>query len=216
MKYSRLIRKLTDQEKKELRFVLKLAKSCNFENRHTKHVAKLALKIFDDLQDLHRLGPKEKFSLLCAGILHDIGVHTDGPTSHHKTALKIIIESPILQFDDKTRLIVGSIARYHRGSLPDTKHDHYMALSSKEREVVRTLSAFLRISDGLDYSHKNRVRDIKLTYTNEAILFECLGKKIHSNKEISAAEKKGDLLRNIYKRDLKFKILTIEEFTGWS
>ena len=161
MKYSRLIKKLDEQEKKDLNFVLKLAKTCNFENRHTKHVTKLALKIFDDLQELHKLGSQEKFTLLCAGILHDIGVHTEGPKGHHKTALKIILESPILQFDDKTRLLIGSIARYHRGALPDVKHDHFKALSPKERDVVSTLSAILRVSDGLDYSHKNRIRDVR-------------------------------------------------------
>ena len=216
MKYSRLIKKLTDQEKKDLKFVLKLAKSCNFENRHTKHVTTLALKIFDDLQDLHKLGSKEKFSLLCAGILHDIGVHTEGAKDHHKTALKIILKSPIIQLDDKARLIIASIARYHRGVLPDVKHDHYKALTPKERDVVQSLSAFLRISDGLDYSHKNRVRDIRVTTTKDVLRFDCLVKKPNIIKEISAAEKKGDLLRKIYKRDLKFKILTIEEFTGWS
>jgi len=215
MKYSRLIKKLTDQEKNDLKFVLNLAKSCNFENRHTKHVTKLALKIFDDLQEMHRLGSQDKFKLLCAGILHDTGVQTAGPKDHHKTALKIILESPILQFDDKTRLFIGSIARYHRGALPDLKHDHFKALSPKERDVVSALSAILRVSDGLDYSHKNRIRDLRASYTKETIRFDCLAKKSHVSKEMSAAEKKGDLLRKTFKRDLKFKILTVEEFTGW-
>ena len=214
MKYSRLIKKLDEQEKKELNFVLKLAKTCNFENKHTKHVTKLALKIFDDLQDLHNLGSREKFTLLCAGILHDIGVHTEGPKAHHKTALKIILESPILQFDDKTRLIIGSIARYHRGALPDGKHDHFKVLTPKEREVVSALSAFLRISDGLDYSHKNRIRDVRIDVSKDTLKINCLVKKANVNKEISAAKKKGDLLRKIFKRDLKFKALTVEEFTG--
>jgi len=214
MKYSRVIKKLDEQEKKDLNFVLKLAKTCNFESRHTKHVTRLALKIFDDLQDLHKLGAHEKFTLLYAGILHDIGVHTEGPKGHHKTALKIILESSILQFDDKTRLIIGSIARYHRGARPDGKHDHFKALSSKERDVVSTLSAFLRISDGLDYSHKNRIRDLKVDFSKDAIKFNCLVKKANVNKEISAAEKKGDLLCKVFKRALKFKVLTVEEFTG--
>jgi exopolyphosphatase/pppGpp-phosphohydrolase len=214
MKYSRLIKKLDEKEKKDLNFVLKLAKTCNFENRHTKHVTQLALKIFDDLQELHNLGSPEKFMLLCAGILHDIGVHTEGPKSHHKTALKIILESPILQFDDKARLLIGSIARYHRGALPDVKHDHFKALSSKERGVVAVLSAFLRVSDGLDYSHKNRISDIRAGFSKETIKINCLVKKASVNKEIIAAEKKGDLLRKTFKRDLKFKVMTVEEFTG--
>ena len=214
MKYSRLIKKLDAQEKKDLNFVLKLAKTCNFENRHTKHVTKLALKIFDDLQELHKLDSRDKFTLLCAGILHDIGVHTEGPKNHHKTALKIILESPILQFDDKTKLIISSVARYHRGALPDRKHDHFKTLTSKERDVVSALSAILRVSDGLDYSHKNRIRDVRAGYSKDNIKFDCLTKKDDINKEIYAAEKKGDLLRKIFNRDLKFKVLTVEEFTS--
>lgn len=216
MKYSRLIKKLTDQEKKDLKFVLKLAKSCNFENRHTKHVTKLSLKLFDDLQDLHKLNQKEKFSLLCAGILHDIGVHTEGPKDHHKTALKIILDSSILQFDKKTRLFIGSVARYHRGALPTENHDHYKSLLPNEKESVLILSSILRVSDGLDYSHKNRIRDIRASSTKEAIQFDCLVKNASVKNEIAAAKKKGDLFRKIFKRDLKFKVLSVEEFTGWS
>ncbi len=214
MRYSSLILKLDEQEKKELNFVLKLAKTCNFDNRHTKHVTKLALKIFDDLRELHKLNSREKVLLLYAGILHDIGVHTDGPKAHNKTALKIILESPLLQFDDKDRLIIGSIARYHRGALPDVKHDHFKALSLKERDVVSLLSAILRISDGLDYSHKNRIREVIVTYSKEAIKFTCLVKKAAEYKEICMAEKKGDLLRKTFKRTLKFKVLTIDEHLG--
>lgn len=216
MKYTRLIKRLSDQEKTDLKFVLKLAKSCNFENRHTKHVTKLALKIFDDLQGLHKLGSKEKFALLSAGILHDIGVHTEGPKDHHKNALKIILESPILQFDDKTRLFIGSIARYHKGALPNLHHDHYKSLLPEERDTVLILSAILRVSDGLDYSHKNGIRDIRASFTKEVIKFDCLIKKASVKKEIASAKKKGDLFRHVFKRDLKFKVLTVEEFTGWS
>jgi len=216
MKYSKLIQKLNKQEKADLKFVLKLAKSCNFENRHTKHVTKLALKIYEDLQDLHKFDRKEEFQLLCAGVLHDIGVHTEGPKDHHKTALKIILESPLLQFDNKTRLFIASIARYHRGALPSEKHDHYKALSVEERKKVSILSSFLRLSDGLDYSHKNRIRDLRAGFSKNAIQFECLAKKPAVKKEIASAVKKGDLMRLVFKRELEFKVLTVEEFTGWS
>ena len=214
MKYTRLIKKLDDQEKTDLKFVLKLAKSCNFDARHTKHVTRLALKIFDDLQDLHNLSQKEKHWLLYAGILHDIGVHTEGPVDHHKTALNIIMDNPILQFDNKTRLIIGSIARYHRGALPSERHDHYSSLSPDEKEVVSILSGILRVSDGLDYSHKNRIREIKASFTKKAIHFKCFAKKATVKNEIEAGEKKGDLLHAFFKRDLAFKVLTINEFNG--
>jgi len=84
------------------------------------------------------------------------------------------------------------------------------------REKVLLFSGILRVSDGLYYSHKNRVRDIKASYTKKSIQFDCLAKKISVKKEIPSAEKKGDLLRLLYKRDLVFIVLSIEKFIGWS
>ncbi len=192
---------------------LKLAKSCNFDSRHTKHITVLALKIFDDLKDLHQFGQKEKYYLLCAGLLHDIGVHTEGPKDHHKTGLKIILDSPILQFDNKTRFIIGSIARYHRGALPSIEHDHFRVLGRDEKKMVSILAGILRLTDGLDYSHKNRIRDIRTSYTKKKIHFDCLSNKsLTSNKEISSALNKGDLLRRCLKRDLMFTILSTQKF----
>jgi exopolyphosphatase/pppGpp-phosphohydrolase len=214
MKYSKLINKLDDQEKSDLKYVLKLAKSCNFDARHTKHVTILVLKIFDDLQDLHNLDDKEKFKLLCAGLLHDIGVHTEGPKGHQKAALNIIMDTSILQFDNKTRLIIGSIARYHRGALPKLKHKYFKSLSKEEREKVSVLSGFLRIADGLDYSHKNRIQNVRTGFTKKEIEFDCLAKKLPVTKEISSAIEKGDLLQRCFKRELVFKVFSVEEFSG--
>ena len=215
MKYSKLIKKLNDQEKIDLKLVLKLAKSCNFDARHTKQVTKLALKLFDDLQTLHKLGQQEKFYLLCAGLLHDIGVHTEGPKAHHKTALKIILDTPLLQFDNKTRLIIGSIARYHRKALPSQNHDHYKALTSEERKIVSILAGILRIADGLDYSHKSRIRTVRASFTKNAIQIDCLVRKEPVRKEITSAKKKSNLLARYFEREIRMKEFSIDDSNRW-
>jgi hypothetical protein len=40
---------------------------------HSRKVTDLALKLFDDLEPLHRMRARERFLLECAGQLHDIG-----------------------------------------------------------------------------------------------------------------------------------------------
>ena len=50
---------------------------------HVKFVTGLALQIFDELNDLHHLGNKERFWLICAGILHSIG-WVEGGKNHAK------------------------------------------------------------------------------------------------------------------------------------
>lgn len=212
MKTKSLLRGLTKQEKVELKAVLKAAKRCNYEPKHTRHVTRLALEIFEDLGDLHKLGSHERYYLLCGALLHDIGVHTEGPQAHHKTALFIILNTPILQFNQKDRLIIGSIARYHRRALPSKTHDHFKALGSEEREMVSILAGILRIADGLDYSHKRRIRHVQTTFTPKKIRCQCFVNKFPVKKEIGSAEKKSNLLAQTFNREITFKIKPVEDF----
>ena len=210
MKTKALLHGLDKQEKAELKAVLKTAEQCNYEPKHTKHVTRLALEIFEDLEDLHKLDSHERHYLLCASLLHDIGVHTEGSKSHHKTALFIILNTPILQFNQKDRLIIGSIARYHRRALPTIDHDNFKALTVEERNIVSILAGILRIADGLDYSHKRRISHVQTTFNGKKIRCQCLVRKFPVHKEIESAEKKSDLLSQTFDREIKFKFQPVE------
>jgi len=202
--------------KNELKFVLKLAKDCQYEAKHTKQVTCIALKIFDDLQNLYRMGSTERFYLQCAGILHDIGVHTEGAKGHHKASLNIILATPILQFNNKERLTIGSIARYHRRALPSIKHDHFKALGEGERDKVTVLASILRIADGLDYSHKRRIGNVEASFNDHKIIIDCLVRRPPIKKESKSAVNKSKLLGSFFKRELDFKFHQGEECSGWS
>jgi exopolyphosphatase/guanosine-5'-triphosphate,3'-diphosphate pyrophosphatase len=205
-------RGLNADEKVELKSVLKVAKQCKYEPKHTKHVTKLALEIFEDLSDLHQLGAHERYYLLCASLLHDIGVHTEGPHNHHKTALNIILSTPLLKFNQKDRLIIGSIARYHRRALPSKKHDHFHALNPSEREIVSKLAGILRVADGLDYSHRKRIIHTHTAYDQKSIRLSCFVKKEPVKMEIKSAKKKSDLLAQTFNREIDFKIRKGEDW----
>ena len=122
---------------------------------------------------MHHLGYPERDLLHYAGILHDIG-WVEGWKEHHKVSLRIILTTQLLPFTNKERLMVGSIARYHRKALPDLKHDHFAALTPPECSVVELLSGILRLADGLDHAHQNRVRDVTLRASAHKITIRCL------------------------------------------
>lgn len=211
-----MLRGLNDTQKNELNAVLKLAKQSHFEPKHTKHVTHLALEIYEELDNLHRLDAYDRYYLLCAALLHDIGVHTEGAYAHHKTSLNIILNSPILQFSQKDRLIIGSIARYHRRALPSFKHDHFKALKKEEQKIVSILSSILRIADGLDYSHRRRIQRVRANFDSKKITFTCYVRKFPVKKEIQSAEKKSNLMSLVFKREVRFKTQQGEYFVGWS
>ena len=183
-----------------LKAVLLLAESCDYEAGHTHQVTRLALRLFDELKPIHHLGEKERFWLHVGGLLHDIG-WIEGQKGHHKTALRTILHTPLLPFDNGERLIIGSIARYHRGALPKKKHGHFSALGSWQRRVVTVLAAMLRVADGLDRTHQSLVEDLSCEVTQEQILIKC---SVSRPAEIERmfGLKKGQLLEKVSKRSL--------------
>ncbi len=184
----------------DLKAVLNLAETCNYDAVHTHQVEKLALKLFDELKSLHELNDVERDWLRYAAILHDIG-WIEGRKAHHKTALRIILSTPLLPFDQKERLIIGSIARYHRKALPDKAHDSYAALDLMEQKIVSSLAALLRVADGLDYSHERLVKDLYCQFASQQIIVWCEA-SYPSDIDRQAALKKGDLFQKVFKREL--------------
>jgi exopolyphosphatase/pppGpp-phosphohydrolase len=193
-----------DLSKKHLACVLKLAESCQYESGHTHQVTRLALRLFDELKSLHDLGASERFLLQCGALLHDIG-WIEGQKGHHKTALKYILESPLLTFDRRDRRIIGSIARYHRKALPKKSHDPYAELSTEDRRIVSILAAILRVADGLDRTHENVVGDLTCKVTKDKIILTA-EVKAPADEERREARKKGDLLEKIYARKLDIRL----------
>jgi exopolyphosphatase/pppGpp-phosphohydrolase len=90
-----LLKYLSEDELNHLKCVVELGQTCHDEPEHSQHVTRLALRLFDDLHKLHQLGNQERFWLLCASLLHDIGC-MEGKKNHHHSTLRIILETPIL------------------------------------------------------------------------------------------------------------------------
>jgi putative phosphoesterase len=181
--------------------VMTLAQDCDYEVEHTHHVTHLALRLFDALRDLHRYAERERFLLECAALLHDIG-WIEGRSGHHKTGMRIILNSPVLQFGFAERCIIGLVARYHRRALPSQKHQHYAALKKSDRRMVSILSAILRVADGLDRTHRSLIQEFSCSITNKEIHLSCEA-KWPAEMERQQALDKGELLEQVFQRRLE-------------
>ena len=180
--------------------VLSLAESYDYEREHAHQVTRLALRLFDELEPLHRLGYEERFLLQCAALLHDIG-WIEGQQAHHKASLRLILDSTLLPFDERERLIVGSTARYHRKALPKDKHVHFAALGPEDQDVVRVLAACIRVADGLDRTHWSVVDDLWCEILRDLIIVHCIVSDNAEQERIEALDK-GRLLEQVFNRRL--------------
>ncbi len=174
-----------------------LADTFKYEKEHSDHVAHLAVRIFDQLQPLHKMGRLEREFLEAAAILHEIGIYVSH-SNHHRHAHYLIKNGELLGYTDNEKEIIGNIARYHRKSHPKPKHEGFAQLNNEDQRVVRILSGILRIADGLDRTHVSSVNDVVVKRSGKHVtmqLKKARGRNVEM--EVWGAERKKELLEEV-------------------
>lgn len=180
-----------------------LAQSCNYDQAHCRHVAKLTLQLFDQLKDLHGLDEECREFIYAASILHDIGYHISH-TNHHQHSYYIIRHSEMLGFNENEISIIAHVARYHRKSLPKTRHEDFSELPERTQNIIRKLAAILRVADGFDRTHKRLVKSIKTKVVDGCVELhlEC-EKGIVPEIELWNLERRKELFEEVYQKKIK-------------
>jgi exopolyphosphatase/guanosine-5'-triphosphate,3'-diphosphate pyrophosphatase len=176
--------------------IIEVGEAYRFETNHALQVTKLALRLFDELQRLHGMGNTERIWLRAAAMLHDVG-KTQDPKDHHKVAQEIIIRSSKLPFRAEERVIIGLVARYHRGSLPQEDHKYFEDLDADARRYVRKLASLLRLADGLDKGHGDLVRSLQCDIRRRRVHITLVSRDI---LDIDSARSKADLFESVFRR----------------
>ncbi len=128
--------------------------------QHGEQVRRLALAVFDQTRRRHRLPAEARAALELAALMHDIG-EVINTAAHHRHGEYLIRTGRIAELDDRVREMAAALVRSHRRADPDPrKHAAYAALSPRRRRQVRKLLAILRLADGLDTEHRQRIREL--------------------------------------------------------
>jgi exopolyphosphatase / guanosine-5'-triphosphate,3'-diphosphate pyrophosphatase len=144
--------------------VMNMAAQYRVDGRHTRHVAALALGMFDELAGLglHEGEPRERELLWAASMLHDIGMSIDYD-DHHKHSRYLILNGGLPGFTPVETAIIAQAARYHRKGMPSPGP---MAPLFGEGDIERLnrCAALLRLAEDLERSRDQLVRgtDIEL------------------------------------------------------
>ncbi len=175
---------------------LTLGRRYLFDEDHGRHVAALAVSLFDQLAEVHGLEPRDRRILLAGAMLHDIGQHISY-AKHHKHSLYLIHHSEIPGIAPNELPLVALVARYHRRAEPRRGHYLYRDLDSRDRGRVERLAALLRIADSLDREHLQRVQSVEAR-VHEHRLELRLERRGRLLLEQWALRKKGKLFARIF------------------
>lgn len=186
------------------RSIYELLYKCNWHEKHSDHVSKLALQLFDDLREYHQLTDLDRELLEYAALTHDIGYHISHQ-KHHKHALYLILNADLKGFTQEEIEIIANIARYHRRSTPKARHKHFDILSPDQKRRIRALSGILRVADGLDRSHFQNVRQLKAHISDTVYIdIQTIG---DPQLEIWGAVRKSELFEKLFGKPLKIRPL---------
>jgi len=143
--------------------VMNLAASYHADPAHTRHVAALALGMFDELArlGLHPGDPRERELLWAASMLHDIGMSVDYD-DHHKHSRYLILSAGLPGFTPIEVAIIAQAARYHRKGLP-APGPLSALFGPGDAERLDRCAVLLRLAEDLERSRDQLVRSTSLS-----------------------------------------------------
>lgn len=185
------------------RSVLTMAQRTECDSRHGSHVARLALRIFDQTTSIHGLDAEARELLHYAALLHESGLHISD-RGHHKHTYYLIRHGELRGFTDEQLLILANTARYHRKSPPDVAHANFAELTEMQQARVQKLAAILRIAEGLDRGHHQRVRDVAVDVGRRSVRF-IARTRASADVELTSAQKRAKYFAALFDRRVEFE-----------
>jgi exopolyphosphatase / guanosine-5'-triphosphate,3'-diphosphate pyrophosphatase len=202
---------LEDFSRQVLASAVALGEKYRWDAAHCRHVATLALRLFDHLRAEHGLGERERLLLEVASLLHDIGNYVN-LRGHHKHTQYLLSVSDIFGLSQDDMAIVSNVARYHRRALPQKSHLPYMAIDRDGRVLVSKLSAVLRLANALDADHLQKVKDVRVIPEDDGWVIEVEGAGDLTMERLASLAR-ADLLTEVFGRKVGFREMRLR---NWS
>ena len=176
--------------------VLALIERSDVERNHAAHVARLALRIFDQTEELRRLRTGERELLEYAALLHEVGMHVSYQ-GHQKHSYYLISHAGLRGFTSDQVAVVANVARYYRKATPSEEHENFAQLSPTQKEQVRKLAAILSLADALDRGRSRAVRDVRVENGDGKVRFQ-IRLRGDADVELAAATKRARTFAKVF------------------
>ena len=177
---NKLIKEEHDFEQDILACALNLSKRYLGNKKRSETLENIALTIFDSMKKIHGLGKRERLLLSLATILHDCGKYIS-MSNLGECSYNIILYTEIIGVSHVERELLANVVKFNH-----LKFGYYdiVAQSSKldkqDYLKIAKLTAILKLANGLDRSHKQKFKDIKVALKDHNLVVT-----VNTNEDIT-------------------------------
>lgn len=175
-----------------------IAKRYHTNRNHTQLIERLALFLFDKTKSLHGLGKRERLLLQICALLHDCGKYIN-MSQAAQCSYNIIMATEIIGLSHLEQEIVANTVRFNSGDV--LAFEELAASSLLERAEYMTiikLAAILSLANGLDRSHKQKIREIKVSMKDNHTMQIVANTEEDLTLEQAMFPEKADLFEEVF------------------
>lgn len=145
----------------------------DWQDRHMEHLTRVhdtTLSLYDQLQDMHGYGPRERQLLGVAAWLHDSGKAINY-YDHARHSAFIIAHAPLYGMRHKEQLIASFIAGFHHGISGKIFRAYRYAsmLEEEEWRLIRKLAVLLALAEASDVTYEGTIKELRAGEHEEAV-----------------------------------------------
>lgn len=180
--------------------VLNMARTYNYQKRHTNHVKYLAGRLFMQLAPLHGYGRPERELLDAAALLHDVGAIISY-YEHHKHSQTLIINSGLPGFTPREQALIALLTRYHRRGKPKTR-EYGPLLNEDDERLLEQLGAIVRLAEFLERGRNANVDDVTVSWNDDTLRLTLIADEYPAVELWGAERNAADLVESAFERKL--------------
>jgi len=165
--------------------------------RRGETLEKIAMTIFDSMKRVHGLGKRERLLLRIATLLHDCGKYIN-LVNLGECSYNIIMSTEIIGLSHIEREIVANVVKYNHMDFDYWEVMGGNAAIDKEAYlVIAKLTAILKVANGLDFSHKQKFRDVKAVLKDRYLIIT-VDNSVDITLEKGMFTKRSDFFEEVY------------------
>ncbi|MCK4300380.1 MAG: CHAD domain-containing protein, partial [Planctomycetes bacterium] len=173
---------------------------------HARHVAGMALALFNLTAEVHGLPPERRDLLETAATLHNVGF-AFYPEKLHTAGRDIILEHRLVELGEVEQQIVACTTAFHRKRFKPKrlkKEPSFTALPAEVQDDALALAALFRMADGLDYSQSQTSSLGEAERSGEAIEIPVTG--LYAGEDAARAQQRADMWHHLFDVQLRFLV----------